>query len=239
VPVSFLADGALQPKIGLLTWRTGHVTGMNAKRTGSMFGGRLPGTPDPGVRNMAIGGRTMMADKGGPVAIFTDLAWLPEGSTAEVWLGDATLPPELCSAAFALAFFPGDGRLLLSDVRTRGPDIPGGRVEPGEDAEAAAVRETVEETGAKIRIIGKIGHLRLVVPKPPPAYRYPTPNSFQPFYAAAIESMGPVGMPEECSKPLVAEPLSVADMPRFRLHRALILAATDMFRDMRTSSPRQ
>jgi acetyl-CoA carboxylase carboxyl transferase subunit beta len=48
------------------------------------------------------------------------------------------------------------GRLLLVK-RARDPQrgrwsVPGGRVEPGESLEAAAVREALEETGLRIEV---------------------------------------------------------------------------------------
>jgi ADP-ribose pyrophosphatase YjhB (NUDIX family) len=54
----------------------------------------------------------------------------------------------------------GDGRLLLVR-RGNEPDrgtwsLPGGRVEPGESAEDAVVRETREETGLVVRVTGRI-----------------------------------------------------------------------------------
>ena len=61
------------------------------------------------------------------------------------------------------------GRLLLVR-RGREPgrglwSVPGGRCEPGEDAAAAAVRETYEETGLAVRATGLVGR----VERPGPA----------------------------------------------------------------------
>lgn len=47
--------------------------------------------------------------------------------------------------------------LLFTRHRTRGIELPGGKVEPGESSLAAAVRETYEETGAILDGIERIG----------------------------------------------------------------------------------
>lgn len=172
-----------------------------------------------------------MEHQGTPAATHRDIPWLPPGSYVEVWLGDVPAPVELCTSAFALAF--DQGRLLLTTVIKRGLDIPGGHVEDHDDGpEATAIRETSEETGGAIRIVGKAGHLRIVVPEPPPGYRYP-PTSYQAFYAAVVEGMGPVVMTHECSDPTFLEPEEAAAHPRFALHSHLILAAAEMVRDVR------
>lgn len=43
-----------------------------------------------------------------------------------------------------------DGRWLLTRHRIRGIEFPGGKAEPGETIEEAAIRETMEETGVAI-----------------------------------------------------------------------------------------
>ena len=57
--------------------------------------------------------------------------------------------------------FDDSGRLLL--VKRANPpaqglwSIPGGRVEPGESAEIAVVREVLEETGLEVMIVREVG----------------------------------------------------------------------------------
>ena len=61
----------------------------------------------------------------------------------------------------------GQGGLELAAIRPAGkPEglwaLPKGRIDPGEDAEAAALREVAEETGAHGRSLGKLGDTRYV-----------------------------------------------------------------------------
>ncbi|MFF0990090.1 NUDIX hydrolase [Kocuria nitroreducens] len=58
-----------------------------------------------------------------------------------------------------------DGRLLLVR-RGREPQrgrwsVPGGKAEPGETVAQAAVRETFEETGARVRVERELGTVRV------------------------------------------------------------------------------
>jgi acetyl-CoA carboxylase carboxyl transferase subunit beta len=59
----------------------------------------------------------------------------------------------------------GEGRLLLiqrANEPGRGRwSLPGGRVEPGESAAAAAVREVHEETGLEVAVTGLLGTVAL------------------------------------------------------------------------------
>ncbi len=99
------------------------------------------------------------------------------------------LPPlELVKTALAVVFL-GD-RLLMTNLVSRGWDIPGGHIEPGEHPEEAVRREVAEETGAELGPLHLLAHqrLRLLGPKPD-AYRYPYPDSYQVFYTAQVSSL--------------------------------------------------
>jgi len=62
----------------------------------------------------------------------------------------------------ALAVIEQDGRILLA-LRPEGAhlagywEFPGGRIEPGETAEACVVRELREELGVEVRVLGRLG----------------------------------------------------------------------------------
>jgi 8-oxo-dGTP pyrophosphatase MutT (NUDIX family) len=170
------------------------------------------------------------------VATHNDISWLPSGSTVEVWIGDQEPPPELVTASFAF-LFADDGMVLMANVLKRGADIPGGHVESGETPENAIIRETVEETGAHIRILCVVGYLKINVPNPPQGYRYPTPVAYQSFYSAAVVERGAHTMPEECGEPLLLDPLEVAANPRFVLHWELLAEASRAFHYHKTANP--
>jgi 8-oxo-dGTP diphosphatase len=59
----------------------------------------------------------------------------------------------------ALAVITRDGLVLLGRRADRNPPwtFPGGKIEPGESPEDAAVRETLEEAGLRVRATGVIG----------------------------------------------------------------------------------
>jgi 8-oxo-dGTP pyrophosphatase MutT (NUDIX family) len=75
-------------------------------------------------------GFTVTGDYGGPVT----LTWMP----------GTTLPPiERTTSVHGYCFH--EGKVLLVDLTTRGLDIPGGRMEPGETSEECFRREAFEE----------------------------------------------------------------------------------------------
>jgi 8-oxo-dGTP diphosphatase len=72
--------------------------------------------------------------------------------------------------AASIAVFRPDGRVLLA-TRTKPPasdlwSLPGGKVEPGETLEAAALRELMEEVGVEARMIGFNRHVEIIHREP-------------------------------------------------------------------------
>ncbi len=117
-----------------------------------------------------------------------DIVWLPKPNEASTILS-ATMPPlELVTTALAIIF--SDDCLLMTNLRHRGWDIPGGHIEPGETPAEAVRREVYEETGAKLDLLHLLGYqrLRLLGPKPS-AYNYPYPDCYQVFYWGQVESL--------------------------------------------------
>jgi 8-oxo-dGTP diphosphatase len=69
----------------------------------------------------------------------------------------APLASGVVPSAFTAVRRPGDVLLLVQRCDSGLWELPGGRVDVGEDVRAAAVRETAEEAGIHVRITGLIG----------------------------------------------------------------------------------
>jgi 8-oxo-dGTP pyrophosphatase MutT (NUDIX family) len=88
--------------------------------------------------------------------------WEYEGRVITMaWVGDEDVP---VSRAYALAFDP-DGRMLLvGGPPVPGCWLPGGGMEPGETEEEALRREFLEEAGATIMDLVRLGAQRSEAP---------------------------------------------------------------------------
>ncbi|MHB8598702.1 MAG: NUDIX domain-containing protein [Ktedonobacteraceae bacterium] len=117
-----------------------------------------------------------------------NIAWLPEPNESQVVLSSQLPPQEFVSTALAVAF--AGNHLLMTHLISRGWDIPGGHIEPGEYPEEGVRREVYEETGATLGQLHLLGYqrLRLLGPRPV-AYSYPYPDCYQAFYWAQVTSL--------------------------------------------------
>lgn len=92
------------------------------------------------------------------------------------------------TGAFVLAFVGNE--LVLTQLKERGWDIPGGHLEPGESPADAMKRELYEEAGAVIDQYGLLGYEEITLLGDKPAnYKYPYPDSYMVFYWAAVSRL--------------------------------------------------
>jgi 8-oxo-dGTP pyrophosphatase MutT (NUDIX family) len=117
-----------------------------------------------------------------------NIVWLPKPNESQIVLSALLPARKLVTTALALAF--AGNHLLMTNLTSRGWDIPGGHVESGERPDETVRREVYEETGATLESLHLLGYqrLRLLGPKPG-SYRYPYPDSYQAFYWAQVASL--------------------------------------------------
>jgi 8-oxo-dGTP pyrophosphatase MutT (NUDIX family) len=109
--------------------------------------------------------------------------------------------PQLCDAAFCVVTY--QGKVVLTEHKTRGYEFTGGHIEPGESIATAAIREVREEGGAIIDAPRFFGYKK-VSPSQPMPHRsvpgryYPFPHSFVPYYfSEASGLLEGTGLPED------------------------------------------
>lgn len=134
---------------------------------------------------------------------------------------DSELPPvELITAAFGLVFK--EGKLLMTRLRARGWDIPGGHVESEESPHQTMRREVLEETGAEVGVYDMLGYQKIAINAPKPErYKYPYPVSYQLFYWGRVAQLHPFTPTDEASKRGLFTPEEAVRLPWVSNNRSL------------------
>jgi len=117
-----------------------------------------------------------------------DVDWLPKPNSIRAVL-DETLPPvELITASVGLIF--DRDMLLMTRLRERDWDLPGGHIEPGETPEAAVRREIYEETAAEVQDLRVFCHMKVSIHGPKPdGFAYPYPTGYMVLYRGEVSSL--------------------------------------------------
>lgn len=140
-----------------------------------------------------------------------DITWLPLPNEIALILDDLLPPIAEITSALALAF---DGeRILMTNLRQRGWDIPGGHLEAGETPEAAMRREVLEEAGAVLIDVQLLGYQRIrLLGAAPAGYRYPHPDSYQVLYLARVAELIDFVATEEASQRAFFAPTAAQEL---------------------------
>ena len=119
--------------------------------------------------------------------IYTNISWLPKNSSIDIVFKDNPSIP--VTAVFCFVFSPDMEYIYLMENvnRSRGLDIPGGHIDPGETPIQALHREILEEIGLSIKNIDFVGSQ--IITKDIPEDKYPDLVSSQNFYTAIINSI--------------------------------------------------
>ena len=120
----------------------------------------------------------------------SNIPWMPKPGEGRLYISDELPPKEICGTAFGFVF-EGD-KILLTRLRNRDWDIPGGVIDLGETPKETAVREVWEETYARVDIVELIGtqEIELFGPKPE-GYRWSYPLNVQVYYLCRLVELAP------------------------------------------------
>lgn len=138
-----------------------------------------------------------------------DVDYLPKPNRVELVFDTIQPRNHLTCTSFVMPVTD-DGSVVMATNRRRNVEVPGGHIEPGESQRVAAMRETDEETGARVTCVEVLGHLRMTSNGTvPDTWRYPHPLSYQSFFAGRVESMRDYVENDECLAPTIVQDISM------------------------------
>jgi 8-oxo-dGTP pyrophosphatase MutT (NUDIX family) len=146
------------------------------------------------------------------VKTVNNLPWLPKPSEASLYITDELPSKAQCATADGFVF-RGD-QLLLTRLRERDWDLPGGMIDPKETPAEATIREVWEETYARVSIVELIGiqETKVFCPKPL-GYEWPYPISTQVFYLCELVELCPFKINSESKERKFFSPREVRLVP--------------------------
>jgi 8-oxo-dGTP diphosphatase len=149
-----------------------------------------------------------------------DIPWMVKPSIGRLYITDELPPREVWGTAFGFAF-EGD-RMLVTHLKRRGWDIPGGHIEVGETPEQATVREVWEETFAEVEIVDLIGIQELEILGPRPEnHRYAYPVNTQIFFFCRVTRLAPFQENDESLERGFFSPDQMRELPMLINHDLL------------------
>lgn len=146
-----------------------------------------------------------------------EIPWLVKPGEGRLYITDELPAPKTWGTAFGFVFRGDD--LLLTRLRDRDWDIPGGVIDSGERPEQAAIREVWEETYAKVEIVELIGiqEIELFGPKPA-GYRWPYPLNTQSYFLCRLHELAPFETNAESTERGFFPPVQARQLPTMRNH---------------------
>jgi 8-oxo-dGTP diphosphatase len=153
------------------------------------------------------------------IRVNRDIPWLPKPGERRLYITDEMPEPSRCATAFGFAF-EGD-RLLMTRLRDqrRNWDIPGGRIEPNETSEEAAIREVWEETKVKVEVLELIGTQELeLFGERPVNHTWPYPMSVQLYFLCKVLKSEPFVEDDEATERGYFSPTEVRQFPSMVNH---------------------
>ncbi|MFI7617440.1 NUDIX hydrolase [Nonomuraea terrae] len=143
--------------------------------------------------------------------------WIPVAHRLDLLLSETLPPVDRTTSAFAfVADEPGRTLMTCVDREGRGWDIPGGHLEPGENAADAAARELYEETGLRVPVssLSAFAWQRIELLEPAPdGYRYPE-LAYMVMFRGSVPGPGAPTRPPAGSESTRADWLSATEIGR-------------------------
>lgn len=153
----------------------------------------------------------------------TDVSW-------EFYLSDTLPDPQLCTAVFCLAIVNEAPDQIVLARSKRGWELLGGHIEPGEDIEAALVREALEEGGFYPSRYAPFGYRKITSEQPIPNDHhggfYPTVSYIPHFVATTDRPLVPLTGDDIFESAIFA----VDAMPLDDIPKQLVLAGLSAYK---------